>query len=265
MIKCILTDMDGTILNSQGEISLYTKNILQTALNNNITLAVASGRFFQGIDRIFNIFDNDIIYTCNNGSWIENSSRTKVYHKSIFSNKEIEIILDLIRSHTDSGYYVCTSDYGITDKYFDYIIEELKISDSRLHIEKDLLTIKEDITKITICILEGVYALYDILFNILGDNYALVISGDIWLDIIKKDASKANAVYTLEKELNIKPEEIIVFGDFDNDVPMLELCPNSYAMKNASNRAKKAANFTADSNDNDGVAKIVTNILDLKF
>lgn len=263
MIKCILTDMDGTILNSKGQLSSYTKNVITKLLNSDIQLAVASGRFFPSIHDIFKEFNREIIYTCNNGTWIENSSRTKIYHKSILTKQEMLNIISLIKSKTDYGYLICTSDYAVTDAHYPYIEEAFKISDSVLTIIDNLANITDEITKVTVCILEGIDDLSKSLESELGDSYEILISGDIWLDVIKKGASKANAFPILHEELGIKPEEMLIFGDYDNDIAMLEMSPNSFAMADASSGAKNAANFVIGKNDDHAVAKKIEELTGL--
>lgn len=263
MIKGILTDMDGTILNSEGQLSPYTKSVIEKLLNKGVKLAVASGRLFPSIHDIFKEFNQEIIYTCNNGTWIENSSRTKIYHKSVFSHSEMISILNLIKTKTKYGSFVCTSDYAATDKHYDYIDEAFKLSDSKLNIMSDLTEIEDEVTKITICILEGIDELSKVLSKELGDKYKLVISGDIWLDIIKNGDSKANAFPILHDELGIKPEEMLIFGDYDNDIDMLSMSPNSFAMADASPAAKSAASFIIGKNDDHAVAKKIEELIAL--
>lgn len=261
MIKGILTDMDGTILNSKGQLSSYTQNVLEEALRQGYVLAVASGRFFTSIHDVFKAFDQDIIYTCNNGSWIENSSRNRVYHKSTFSRLEVAYLLSQIRSVTSDSYFISTPDYAFTDTPCSILQEAFEKADSSFKIVDDLLQVNCDVTKISICVPKNIDKLSRQLKNVLGSSYELVLSGDIWLDILKPCASKANIFPILESEFSILPEEMLVFGDYDNDIPMLEKSPYSYAMANASYGAKKAAQFVIGTNDDHAVAKKIEELL----
>lgn len=261
MIKGILTDMDGTILNSKGELSEYTKLVLHKALNDGYKLAVASGRFFPNIHEIFSEFDEDIIYTCSNGSWIENASRTKVFYKNVFTDDEIKNIISEIKIRTDSGYLLCAPDHAITDYSCEYLENIFEKSNSELVLVDNLYEHKYEITKITVCILNNIESIAESLNTILGDDYSVVLSGDIWLDILKPSSSKANIFPILHKEHGILPEEMLVFGDYDNDIPMLELSPYSFAMADASDGAKKAAKFTIGKNDEHAVAKKIEELI----
>ena len=66
-----------------------------------------------------------------------------------------------------------------------------------------------------------------------GDFADFVWGGNDWLDMIQKNSGKGLALQAILKEKGLKPEELMVFGDNQNDISMLELTPNSYAMEHA--------------------------------
>lgn len=75
-----------------------------------------------------------------------------------------------------------------------------------------------------------------------------------WLDVTPRGVSKEDGVKALMQELRLKPEEIVVFGDADNDLTMLSTTPNSCAVANANERAKAAAHWHIGASADDGVA-----------
>ena len=81
------------------------------------------------------------------------------------------------------------------------------------------------------------------------------------LDIVKKGVSKGAALLKYGEMLGIKPEDIIAFGDSENDVSMIKAVGGGYAIGNAAQCVKDVAKYIADTNDNCGVAKV----LDKKF
>ena len=68
-----------------------------------------------------------------------------------------------------------------------------------------------------------------------------------------KSTSKANAVMSLKKHLNV--QKVVVFGDGRNDIDMFKVADESYAVKNAVDDLKNIATGVIDMNDNDAVAK----------
>lgn len=77
------------------------------------------------------------------------------------------------------------------------------------------------------------------------------------LEITAAEADKGKALSLLCDRLGIRAEEVMAFGDGDNDLGMLAWAGASYAMGNASPGAKKAAKFQAPSNTEDGVAQVI--------
>ena len=78
-----------------------------------------------------------------------------------------------------------------------------------------------------------------------------------YCDITSKEVSKENAVIEICKYLNLNNNEIITIGDGENDISMLELTQNSYAMGNAIEKVKASAKHITLTNDEEGVAEVL--------
>lgn len=88
-------------------------------------------------------------------------------------------------------------------------------------------------------------------------NPDLKPSRNYYCDVASVKVSKGNAVKAVCEYFEIKPEEIVTIGDGENDLSMFELTPNSVAMGNSLPEIKEKANYVTDSNDEDGVAKVL--------
>ena len=75
-----------------------------------------------------------------------------------------------------------------------------------------------------------------------------------WMDVSIKGWTKVEGVKRLIDTLRLKPEEVCVFGDADNDLTMLSYVPNSCAVANANDSAKAAARWHISASADDGVA-----------
>ncbi|WP_159722363.1 HAD family hydrolase [Enterococcus sp. CSURQ0835] len=75
------------------------------------------------------------------------------------------------------------------------------------------------------------------------------------VDVIPNHGSKAQTILALAERVGIKPENVITFGDGNNDVEMLQLAGTGVAMGNASMHVQQAANLVTDTNDHDGIFK----------
>lgn len=87
------------------------------------------------------------------------------------------------------------------------------------------------------------------------------LAGEIWLDFLNRDASKGNAIRSIQETLGISPEETMVFGDNFNDIKMFHSAKESYAVGNAVEAVKKEAKYVTDTNVNDGVLKVLKTLL----
>lgn len=95
----------------------------------------------------------------------------------------------------------------------------------------------------------------------LENEMQVIVSGQNWLDISHNNANKGFALNMLQNQLNILKEETMVFGDYNNDLKMLELADFSFAMENAHPNVKNAANYQTKSNDEQGVEFILEQVI----
>mgnify|MGYP002711560739 CR=1 FL=1 len=94
-----------------------------------------------------------------------------------------------------------------------------------------------------------------------GDKVDVVFPGDDFVDVHKKGVNKAEAVRFLCEKEGISTDEVMAFGNTENDVPLLKMAGVSYAVANADEVAKKAASHLCLSNEEDGVAKEIEKLL----
>jgi hydroxymethylpyrimidine pyrophosphatase-like HAD family hydrolase len=90
------------------------------------------------------------------------------------------------------------------------------------------------------------------------------VSGSNWVDIADHKANKGEAVKVLQHKYGITREETMVFGDFNNDLEMIDQAFFSYAMANAHDNVKKAARFQTKSNNDSGVEEILQELIKAK-
>jgi Cof subfamily protein (haloacid dehalogenase superfamily) len=93
-----------------------------------------------------------------------------------------------------------------------------------------------------------------------GKLYVAQSSFDI-LELLHPEVSKGNALSVIAKDLHIKPEEIVAFGDNHNDIGMLQLAGLGVAMGNAHEEVKDAADYVTLSNAEDGVAVVIEDLV----
>ncbi len=82
------------------------------------------------------------------------------------------------------------------------------------------------------------------------------------IEVTVKGVNKGNALLAYCRKLGISKEEVIVFGDSENDLSMFRVFPHSYAMANSEEETKRKAAHVALSNEEDGVAAVIETVLD---
>lgn len=260
-IKLIVTDMDGTFLNSHYEVSPEFPEIYKELKRRNILFVPASGRQMLGITKYFGDIEHEMGFIAENGGYM------------VYKNEELfvdqlkqENIAEIIRtirtvpkatavlSGKKKAYYETDN-----QEFIDYISQFYTDNE-----KKSDLTEKVDDSIFKIAIYHPDSSekhLYPAVKEFERFGLEVVISGQHWMDIMNKNVNKGNALEKLQKTLNITPQQTMVFGDYMNDIEMLKKAHYSYAMQNAHPAVKAAASFEAGSNDNFGVLKTIKRYL----
>lgn len=236
MIKMIASDLDGTLIpEGTQEIEPGFMEVLEELLDRGYLFYAASGRQYVNMRRVFADYADRIGFVCENGSlameqeelqYIQEIPREKAFEiaRDIMSFPEADICL--------SGVKACYIQPR-TRWYEDQIMNVLK---NETVIFKELNEIEDRIVKLAMYVYdfsENAVRIRDFFQDKYGDYAEFVFSGNGWIDVLLKNSGKGLALKTLLEQKGLKPEEIMVFGDNQNDISMLELTPNSYAMAHA--------------------------------
>lgn len=257
MIKLIATDMDGTLLNDNGNINEKIFNLIYNLSEKNIKFAAASGRFYSQLSKNFEKVNTNMIFIAHNGALIKYNNKGKILYSNSIHKKEIEHVINLAPQLGEEMFLA-----GENEAYIVNPTEKMLKEFSNVHVPivilKSFNEIKRPIYKITYYMSQGVNL--DILEHLeknLYDTLEFVVSGNKWIDIMNKGVSKGNAIKILQKKFTIDQNNTMVFGDYYNDITMFKAAHYSYAMKNAPDDVKKHANFIAGSNNEDGVYNVI--------
>ena len=152
----------------------------------------------------------------------------------------------------DKAYFVNPDDKYIPDISFYYTDYE---------IISDYTKVDEQILKVAVFDPVGsAKNAYPYLKDKLDKTLVPVVSSVEWLDIMDKRLNKGLALDTLQKHFGIKKSETMAFGDFNNDIELLKEADYSFAMQNATDAVKNAANYIAPSNNDFGVVQKIKEI-----
>ena len=268
--KLICTDMDGTLLNDKHEISEENKAALIEAHNKGICVAITTGRLFTSAKAYSDLIGFNIPIIAANGAYIRLSDGDSCIFSSVFSHDELLFIYKTLKQYDLPSifytYNTAISDTPLADNH-PYVIHNKSLpSDKQIHfcigenINELLKKYDNEVSKV-ICI-ENNPKKHDILFKVKGilkstNLFEVVSSSTNNFEIMKKGTSKGNAVKELAKSLNINRDEIICFGDNENDLSMIKYAGLGVAMGNASQLLKDNSDYITDTNTNSGVAKAI--------
>lgn len=264
MIKLVAADMDGTLLNSQKELSDKLFPTIERLHEKRIKFAVASGRQYYNLLNIYDHLKDEMVFIAENGAIVFDEGKNIFYDE--MDKGEIVKILDAISQIPDAYPILCGLDSAYIDANNQSDIFEENADHYYARCER-VPDLKAVLSQDIICKI-AIFTPHDSEANIyphLGDFYEhfkVVISAGQWVDIMNKSVNKGHAIEMIQKKYGIKFEETMAFGDYLNDYEMMESCHYSYAMANGHPDVINVANFLAPSNDEDGVVKVLEEYLE---
>lgn len=265
----IVSDVDGTILDNNGELDVETRNIINKYIKYG-SFTIATGRSYTMACKILNGIKFDLPIITNDGVCIYTPQGKMLKCFTIEQNKLLNKALDILyKTHTILSY----SQYEGSEKvfwlgdlnkltkiYFESRagdnrftqVENVKelfqgnvISISFIEDYKNSLKLRNQLRKIGI---------RDVFIN--KDAY---IDGMYWVKIKNSFATKGYAMKFLATMLNL--ESTISIGNDSNDLDMLQQSEISICVENATDQIKQNAMYIIDSNINNGVGKLLKNIM----
>lgn len=251
-MKLFASDLDGTLLDENHNLGQLEKELIQELIAKNYQFSVVTGRSNHSVKRFFEGIQG-LNYIILNGALAYNSKKQLVY--DCYIDKDIaKKIIDLLS--TKRKHFIV---YGIEDAYCSNLFVQSLITyawsksiSKSLRIFKDFKkfkTLNFNVYKIEVVIKDKKLA--QMLYQI--PNVVVVKSGEYTYEITNAFASKKDALLALIKELSIHEDEVVCFGDNENDLTMLKHFKHSYVMANAKESIKSQIKNIIGKNSQHGV------------
>lgn len=285
MYKLIAIDIDGTLLNSNGDITDETKQSIKKALLNKIEVVLCSGRTSNAIKNIAINIGADNYLISGNGSVVYDIKKDKNIYENYLSKEKVLEILKLCEEN--SIFYNVYTTNTILTKSLNYNLlfynhenkKNMPDKKTDMNITQNIVEYiknynNNDFLKITIC--DSDQTIFSRIVNILKMkkhidildvehmSKKLIKSGTeeieisyFYTEITNENVNKWSAIEYLIKKLNIKKEEVIAIGDNINDVEMIKNSGTGIAMGNSANEVKKVAKYVSSDNNQNGVAEAI--------
>lgn len=244
MVKLIVSDIDGTLLqNGNRELSENAVFLIRELIDNGIIFAVASGRQYPNLKRLFAPVGREIVYICENGGFVV--YKGEVLEKTIMDRENSLLLLEDIYDRTNCEILLSGENTSYikpkNPKYEGYL---KNVVGNNVTLVKEFKNIEEDFIKISVFEEDGIINSSSYFANKWGDKFKTTVSGKAWMDFVKLDTNKGNSLKKIKEMFEIDKKEIFVFGDNYNDIEMFKEGHYSYAMTNAENEVRAHATYS---------------------
>lgn len=256
MIKLIAADLDGTLLNDQKQLASDFWQIEAQLHSKGIYFTIASGRQYYTLLEAFGTIQDRTIFIAENGTYVV--YRGEELHIDAMDMASAIRLIETGRKIEGAHLIVCGKRSAYVESTDEDFLKEVRLYYKRHEIVEDLTKVEDDILKVTSCDFNGSSNNSYPHFKTFENDFTVAVSGEIYLDMTSKTANKGVAIKKIQQKLGINPEETLAFGDFPNDLEMLQAAKYSYAMKNAHPAIIEAANYITEfDNNNNGVLEVI--------
>lgn len=262
MIRLVATDLDGTLLDGAGQVSDRTREVIEAVDASGVEVVFVTGRPIRWMDDLWHHVGDHGIAVCSNGGIVYDVPTHSVTKcRPIPRTIGLEVA-DLIRTALPGSVFALerTTGFGKEPVFMPHE-SDARRTDLEVGSLEQVFT--DDVVKLL--------ALHP---HMAPDEYwakveqlvghAVTTTWSAMGALVEMSADGVTKASTLEllcAERGIRPEEVLAFGDMPNDIPMLEWAGTSYAMANGHPTAIAAAGHTAPRNDEDGVARVLEELL----
>ncbi|MDE7336806.1 MAG: Cof-type HAD-IIB family hydrolase [Clostridia bacterium] len=262
--KAIFCDFDGTIYRSDHKISQATKEAVKKYVDAGGKFVISTGRLFSAIYPKTQELGLDADVIVYQGAGIYDIKTKKQIFGQFFNREDAVNALKYIEALGSDNYVplVYINDICHAQSGNEYVEEFVKICNisyktTGIPLSEYVANCKDKPVKV-LALMQS--ELCDEFISQSAEKFtglAFMRSHACVVEIITKGINKGLAISWLCDKYGISTDEAIAMGDSENDIAMIEAAGMGVAMGNAMPKVKQVADFIADTNDNDGVAKVI--------
>lgn len=270
-IKLVAFDMDGTFLNDQNTYNHQRfGEILRQLRAKNIRVVAASGSQYQRLLDQFSEFNSEMDFVSQNGAAVYSENQPLLI--KAMPKDAVTQTLNVINQEFSPSDIAEHLVVGLKSAYVDQSISQVAFDLTYQyynHLQKipDLATItpqklQDQITSVGITFQAGVdfKEMMGKLRGRLPDELSSQTSGFNTELISESSVNKASGLRELQRRFNIADDEIMTFGDNENDLTMLKMTPFGYVVDNAEQKIKDQVTHFTESNNDEGVLNVLNQL-----
>lgn len=248
--------MDGSLLTDAKQLPPDFFELVSELQKRGIIFAVASGRQYYTLEAEFFDVRNSIYFIAENGSYV--SHQGEILYLDPIPHNDILELIDQGRKVKNAFPILCGKNGAYAENKNAAFLTEVRKYFHRFEIVDDLKLVKDDIIKFTLCDFGDAERNSLTYFDEFANRFKVTIGGKLFLDVTNLSANKGIALKQLQHKLGISADETLAFGDYLNDLEMMQSATYSYAMKNAHPTIIKSANYITEFDNNEfGVSRTI--------
>ncbi len=264
MYKLIATDLDGTLVTDDKNLTDRTIENVKNALKKNVKIMISSARAFYRLERYIDELDlrKENQYTiCFNGAMIVENITGEVLYSKNLDKQEVNELISLGKQ-LNVPIMLYSKNAHCAEEIPEVIQKNKNSKGMNLKIENfnKIDFDKEENYIYKIVFMDKPEKIIEVRKNIpkeIIEKYEVTSSVPEYIEFVKKGIKKSEAIKFIMNKCKIKQEEVIAIGDGENDVEMLRFAGLGVAMDNADNYVKENADYITTSNNDDGVGNVI--------
>ncbi len=259
-IRMIATDIDGTMLRSDGTLSPRTQKALHLAQASGIHVVPATGRPQMAAYEVIEELGLHNYWIFANGALTRHLERGETVRAYWMDPAVAQGLVVELRAKFPGARFALELENDVSHEagFSDLIPNQIRVPP----IDDVLDGIHGRVQKVVVFHSTlSIDELYVAVCDAIGDHGVVSYTGLPFIEVGAQEVTKAMAIEGLCADLGVSQSEVASFGDNHNDVTMLRWCGHSFAMANGSDDALEAAKAVIGHNDEDGLAVKIEEIL----
>jgi Cof subfamily protein (haloacid dehalogenase superfamily) len=262
--RLVATDLDGTLLHSDGTVTARTRAVLDELDGRGVPVVFTTGRPIRWMVDLWEAVGGHGLAICSNGGIVYDVARREVRTARTIPT---EVLLDVaaqLRAAVPGTVFALEKTTGFARE--PGFMPRLKVNRADDVRQGPFEEIVDDTVVKLLARHEDHEAepYWQQVAEVVGEQVVTTWSSTGTLvEISAAGVTKATTLAQIAAEMGLGPEDVVAFGDMPNDLPMLEWAGTAYAMANAHASVRELAEHLAPSNDDDGVAVVLTELFGL--
>jgi Cof subfamily protein (haloacid dehalogenase superfamily) len=253
-IRVVASDLDGTLVRTDGTISDRTRAALQRAEAAGALVIFVTGRPPRWMKPVVEATGASGLAICANGALVYDLGSGEIVREHALQAESASRLVTALREALPGVQFAVES--GLTFGHEPGYEPSWPMPNRTVAEVEELIA--DPVSKLLVKHPDRPpEEIHEQVVKIAGEEAVVTYSGNVLLEVSGAGVSKASTLAALCEEQGHVPAEVLAFGDMPNDVPMLRWAGHGVAVGNAHEQVLAVADEVTASNDDDGVARVI--------